>query len=134
MEHNHKVKPRDVLSWLQSPNPWPSCNSNYLGKPMEKIRETNVNLGPLSPPTERASMPSATVSVDCKTLNFCPKVLYDDWEPLVTTAVSSMVLFDEWEPSVVEWDSKIPKDTNTHKWRRIQITRYTEENPMHKPR
>ena len=37
-------KPRDVLEWIQShnPNPWPTCDTNNLGKIMRRLSKSSI--------------------------------------------------------------------------------------------
>ena len=40
-------KPRDIMNWLgeQTPNPWPSCNSNIVSKILRRLRKSKETGG-----------------------------------------------------------------------------------------
>ena len=43
-------------------------------------------------------------------------------------------LKDDIEQLSIRWDTRKPKEVNIHYWRRIQLTRYINEFPNHKPK
>ena len=96
---NPDHKPRDVINWLQSqsPNPWPSCDANSLGKIMRRFRKPSCQK-------------QLTLSVD----------LFQSEIKL--------------KPLLVEWDTRIPPHVSVHRWRRVQLQRYIDEFPDHKPK
>ena len=97
LDYHPYCKPKDVVDWLeaQTPNPWPSCDTNSLGKIMRRLRK----------------------STSKKCLFLCPTVQYDEYMPLV-----------------IKWDMRMPEEQDIHKWRRLQLTRYLDEYPEHKPK
>ena len=40
-------KPRDIMNWLgeQTPNPWPSCNSNIVSKILRRLKKSKETFG-----------------------------------------------------------------------------------------
>ena len=48
LRHNPQSQPKDVLGWIisQTPNPWPSCDTNSLGKIIRRLRKTTTGKDP----------------------------------------------------------------------------------------
>ena len=44
------------------------------------------------------------------------------------------VFQDEIKPLSLNWDTRIPPNISVHKWRHVQLTRYVDEFPNHKPK
>ena len=40
----------------------------------------------------------------------------------------------EFKPLPLEWDMRMPPDTSVHRWRRVQLARYLDEFPDHRPK
>ena len=109
MLHNPMDKPKDLLRWLQtqSPNPWPTCDANKIGKIMGRIRIARIKQDLGSSQIAHAHMDSAFAAVKGMSLDLCPNVQYVEWKPVIRKALCSRVVCDEWMPSIVRWDMKI---------------------------
>ena len=49
-------------------------------------------------------------------------------------SLSPMILYDKWKPLKIQWDMRLLPDKDTHNWRRVQLSRYIEKYPLHKPK
>ena len=107
-------KPRHVIDWIksQAPNPWPSCNSNALGKIMGRLRD---NPGTDSPSCCR--VPSSHVRPS-----------------LVKSDISNVVAGTHVQLLMIKWDKRMPEAANVYKWRCTQLGRYLHVFPTHKPK
>ena len=49
-------------------------------------------------------------------------------------SVCSQVSCTEYQPLMLEWDWQMPPNCTVHNWRRVQLARYLDEFPDHKPK
>ena len=86
---NPTDKPKVVLRWIQaqSPNPWPSCDTNKLGKLMRRIRLAELEHEQICGSNEQSARISTSSASKCKPLDLRKTVLYDELVPLITNGI-----------------------------------------------
>ena len=114
-------KPKEIISWLAShqPHPWPDCTAKEISRWTNQIKRKLEQS-----PRLHHSFFSLQTKVLCANIKPFSQNLSID--KLVTS-----VMF---EPLLITWDSRIPRSIDVHAWRRIQLKRYLEVFPEHKPK
>ena len=85
---NPDSQPTDIIEWMHkhTPNPWPSCNANKLGKIVNRLKKAlSQNLQVSSRPSQEDEVSSRIIinAGEQPNLLLCRAVTYSDVSPLL---------------------------------------------------
>ena len=84
---NPDSQPMDVLAWMQqhTPNPWPSCDANKLGKIVRRLKKSMIQNFLVSSIPSQVDEISSSFTVNDKeqpNLSLCKAVIHFEVSPL----------------------------------------------------
>ena len=97
------------------------------------IQATNLRKSWISQKDSPNAWPECNTKKLSRLINIVKKTRTHATCGSVKISSSRHLLVTDIQPKSLQWDSNMPSDLNVRFWRRVQLRRYLEQNPVHKP-